>query len=115
MRDQMTAVVLDELDGGRPAGRERFYSILGLVELHGLDVGGNLALGDHPDHGASAWPSRLERLQRPGRRGDEYGCCAHGCGRVRCVLCLALLPGALPCRLVGLHSVLSALLRFFSY
>ena len=71
VRDQVTAVVLDELHTSGPAGRERRGAVLALVELHGLDVRGDLALGDHPDHGASAWPSRLERLQRPGRRGDE--------------------------------------------
>ena len=51
----MTAVVLDELDGGRPAGWFCFHARLGLVELHGLHVRGDLALGDHPDHGFDAY------------------------------------------------------------
>ena len=87
MRDQMTAVVLDELDGGRPAGRERLDAMLALVELHCLHIRRYLSFTDHADHGASsAW--LWSELQRPGRRGDEEGCCAHGCGRVQ---------DALPC------------------
>ena len=66
--NEVGAVVLDHLDGGGPARSFRFDARLGLVELHGLDVGRDLALGDHPDR-LAAWSSLLE-LQRAGRRGD---------------------------------------------
>ena len=73
----MTAVVLDELDGGRPAGLFCFHARLGLVELHGLDVRRDLALADHADRLRSSWSSLVE-LQCIARRGNEEGCCAHG-------------------------------------
>ena len=66
----MTAVVLDELDGGGPARSKSFGAVLGLVQFHRLDIGRYLPFADHADRLAAVWPSCLE-LQGAGRRGDE--------------------------------------------
>ena len=69
--NEVGAVVLDHLDGGGPARSFRFDARLGLVELHGLDVGRYLPFTDHADRAASSVGPSALKLQCAARRSSD--------------------------------------------